>query len=306
VRIVYLIMTHRLPRQVTRLSGVLRRGSPTAEIVVHHDSGSPPLDRRSLDALDVELVQPALAVEWGGMPFLEAQLHSLRWLSRRSAFDWVVVISGQDYPVAPVAEIESRLAATDADALIEAVPCPAPAGRPIDEFALRYHFQWRPLPGRLSAPARHLARALNGRLWVRSTPRSGTSVGLRARRTPFSAAFPCYRGSDWFSLSSRAVDTLLDPGSGHAQLLRHYRRTLLPSESFPQTVLANDDRLRLSSDTRRYTRWDAPHATGPALLRRGDLDAVLGSGLDFARKFDEEVDSGVLDEIDRRVHLPPS
>lgn len=139
-------------------------------------------------------------------------------------------------------------------------------------------------------------------MWVRSTPRSGTHLGLRAWRAPFSPGFSCYRGSDWFSLSRAAVEVLLETSPRRSRLLRHYRRTLFPSESFVQTMLANDARLRLSGDTRRYSRWDGPHATGPSVLRRGDLNAVLRSGADFARKFDEDVDRSVLDEIDRRVH----
>jgi len=302
MKVAYLIMTHRLPRQVARLAGVLRRGSPTAAIVVHHNRRSPPLDRASLDALDVELVEPSLAVNWGGMSYLEAQLLSLEWLSERHIFDWVALISGQDYPVAPVAAIEHGLAGTDADAFIEATACPAPTGRPINEFALRYHFHWRRLPGRLSARAIRVAATRGVRLQVRSMPRSGAWLGVPARRTPFAADFLCYRGSDWFSLSRAAVETLLQPSLRRRALLRHYRRTLLPSESYVQTVLANDDRLTLCGDTRRYSRWDAPNATGPAVLRNGDLDAVLRSGADFARKFDERLDSCVLDQIDRLVH----
>ena len=42
---------------------------------------------------------------------------------------------------------------------------------------------------------------------------------------------------------------------------------------------------------------------GPVRLGRlADLEPMLASGLDFARKFDAQVDAAVLDAIDRRVH----
>ena len=43
-------------------------------------------------------------------------------------------------------------------------------------------------------------------------------------------------------------------------VLDHYRRTILPTESLPHTVLYADETLRLSGNTRRYTNW----ATGAA------------------------------------------
>ena len=42
--------------------------------------------------------------------------------------------------------------------------------------------------------------------------------------------------------------------------------------------------------------------SGPRVLGAQDVDLLVGSGGDFARKFDETIDAAALDEIDRRVH----
>ena len=55
--------------------------------------------------------------------------------------------------------------------------------------------------------------------------------------------------------------------------------------------------LRLSGDTRRYSAWTAG-AARPAILRLADLDRIVASGADFARKFDVTVDAAVLDALD--------
>ncbi len=55
-------------------------------------------------------------------------------------------------------------------------------------------------------------------------------------------------------------------------------------------MLANDASLRLSGTNRRYSVWDNPHLTGPRMLGMQDLDAMVGSGGDFARKFDATLD----------------
>lgn len=82
--------------------------------------------------------------------------------------------------------------------------------------------------------------------------------------------------------------------------MRHYRRTALPTESFPHTVLHAEPGLRLSSDTRRFTSWP-DRSAHPAPLRVADLDRILSSGADFARKFDPTIDPIVMDELDRVV-----
>jgi hypothetical protein len=301
VSVVYLIISHRLPRQVYRLAGVLRRGSSNAHIVIHHDREAPPLDKAALRHLDVQLVEPARAVSWGRISHVEAVLWSLSWLAH-TQFDWVVLISGQDYPVRPIAEIERRMALAGVDAFIEAVPCHPPQGRLIDEFALRYYYRWYRIPRCLAGKAVRVASAGNSFVRIRSIPRDGAWLGVRAVQTSFGDGFGCYRGADWFNLSRRAVETVLEQCRSHAELLHYYRHTLIPSESLVQSILANDHGLRLSGDVRRYTQWDQPHGTSPAVLGLDDLDAILGTQADFARKFDEEVDGRVLDEIDRRVH----
>jgi hypothetical protein len=80
-------------------------------------------------------------------------------------------------------------------------------------------------------------------------------------------------------------------------LMRHYRRTIVPSESFFATVLMNDPELRVSSDDRRFVSF-APGAAHPDVLTEADLDRLMASGAHFARKFDAEADAAVLDRLD--------
>jgi hypothetical protein len=127
----------------------------------------------------------------------------------------------------------------------------------------------------------------------------GVLLGRRCG-VPFSSSFPCRRGSDWLSLSRRAVEAVVRAARSRPELVRHYRRTVLPTESFPQTVLHAAPDLRLSTATRRFTSWaqGSPH---PDVLRLADLERIVGSGADFARKFDAGVDGAVMDELDALV-----
>ncbi|HYI80897.1 MAG TPA: beta-1,6-N-acetylglucosaminyltransferase [Thermoleophilaceae bacterium] len=303
-RIAYLITSYTLPEQVLRLAETLRRGSPRALIALHHDDRRCAVDVPALDVLGVRRVEPPSPVEWGEPSQLEMVLRCLEWLLERSDFDWVVLLSGQDYPIRPLVDIERALAGSGFDAFIEATRVEPPALSrlvPVDEFASRYFYRWRKLPP--GAPGRTLlAIAARARplLSVRSMP-SGDWVGARAFRTPFRPGFECHRGSDWFTLRRRAVDAVVALLRAKPEILDHYRQTLIPTESLVQTVLASDPALRISGDYRRFTVW-RPGDARPRVLGCDDLPDMLASGADFARKFDQTVDRAVLDEIDRRVH----
>ncbi len=298
--VAYLVLSHRLPDQVLRLAATLRAGSPAAPLVIHHDDHASKLDERALGRLGgVELIHPPAPVRWGWTSQLDMLLRSLNWAADRVAFDWLVVISGQDYPARSLSAIEHDLAASPYDAYVEGavVRRPPLARRHVDQFARRYFYSYRPIPEPGRA-VRRIIEAARPVVTLLDMP-WGALLGRRCR-TAFSAALPCRIGSDWLTLSRSAVETVVRAARDRAALLRHYRRTPLATESFPHTVLYAEPGLRLSGDTRRFLSW-SPGASSPAVLCTRDLDRIVGSGADFARKFDTTVDGAVLDQLDQIV-----
>ena len=287
MRTAYVVLSHQHPEQVLRLARTLRRGSPESTIVLHHDDRRTRVDEAALRALNVARVLPPTPVSWGGPTQLDAFLRSLLH-ALRVEFDWLTILSGQDYPIRPLAEIERGWRESDVDGFVERVPVePPPWSRAsADEFARRYFYRYRQVrpPGRALRRVVIAARPL---LAQRELP-WGTLLGVRHR----GPGVPVRRGGDWLTLSRRAVEVVT-----RGDLVGHYRRTVLPTESLPHTAL-HAAGLPLSGDTRRYTSF-APGAAHPALLGRDDLDAILASGADFARKF--APDDPVLDALDRVV-----
>jgi hypothetical protein len=301
-RIAYLITSYTLPHQIVRLASVLRGGSSRASIVVHHDTRRCNIDRAQLRSLDVEFVEPPSVVEWGEFSQLAMILRCFQWLLSHTEFEWVILLSGQDYPVRPISEIERWIAHGEVDARIELVRCdPPPFRRSIDEFAARYYYRWQRLPAVI--PTRFARAAATGRPLVRSRVMGDRVwIGLPRLHSLLGPELVCYHGSDWFALSRRAVEVVERLIQARPEVLRFYRHALIPTESLVHTAVANCGGLRLSGDHGRYYVFDEHHRARPRILRMPDLDAVLSSGAYFARKFDETVDEAVLDEIDRRVH----
>lgn len=308
----YLILSHGKSDQLLRLIRSIRAGSPDSAIVVHHDAKSPPLDQSALNELGgVYHVEPRIDVQWGDASLVDALLQSITYARAKLDPTWISVISGQDYPLRPLATIESELRATHFDAFVKAAPVST------GPYGVRYFLNYHPLPRfpytyRLPCWLRsafNLARnALNRHqsyFRIEGGPR-GTPLrfGIRAVRHPFRNNFICYKGSGWFTLSSRAADYLIAFSRAKPEVLRYFRNTFIPDESYFQTILCNSKELTISYDHRRFIAWDVSRLAHPKTLTVKDLDAMTQSGKDFGRKFDPAVDSTVLDELDRRLHSP--
>jgi hypothetical protein len=300
VRTAYLIVSHRGPDQVLRLVRTLREG-PGAHVLVRHDQRRSRLDPGELERAGGCLHLDDLTVEWGSWTYLRMLIGGLERIEAEVDPDWTLVISGQDYPLRPLAEIESRLAAAEHDAFLgvaweletERTP-PPPAG----DFFRRYAYAHMPLPHRTPRlPGRLAPVAYRRDLPPPLRPR----LGVRRLRLPFGPNRRCWVSTDWPVLGRRALHAVLRAAREERALMRHYRHTVVPSESFFATVLMNDPALRVSLGDRRLTSF-APGSPHPDVLRVADLDRLRDSGAHFARKFDAEVDAAVLDRLDELRH----
>jgi len=305
----YLVIAHHKGDQLLRLLRTMRQSSPTSHILLHHDAKTPPPPKADLDALHIRLVQPRISVRWGDFSQVDAILTGLKFALTQCDFTWISVISGQDYPVRPLATVESELQSCGFDAFVKATPAGPYLGRyqarfwtlPRFPYIYRIPSRWRAALGR----ARHWLNCSQSLVRIEPGARGArTHIGLYWPSHPFGKDLVCHKGSDRFTLSRRAVEYLLRFGQKHPDILEHYRRTFLPSESYFQTVLCNAKTLRVCNDDRRYIRWDHGATAHPLTSTVEHLADLAESGKDFARKFDATVDAAVLDRLDEIVLKP--
>jgi hypothetical protein len=340
-RFAYVVMSHSAPRQLARLVGTIRTLSPQAAVVVHHDAARSPLDAGTAAAFaaddSVHVLTSAAPLEWGGISVVSALLRCFRWVDEHLGADWVVHLSGLDYPLRPLAELEDRLRSGGFDAYLRAARVGTQdevGGRLRQEDVRRYFFQYHKLPGWIAsrlgggasgaqpgpvptapgaaragqpgsgARLRRLLRAVPAPIYVKRSPRGdGAWLGIRARRTPFRDGYACYKGSLWVMLSRPALRRLLDTLDARPELLRYWARTTVPDESVVPTVLANDPTVRLCTDPLRFIAW-TPGSPHPDVLTAGRLDELRDSGAFLARKFDMQADASILDALDAALGLP--
>jgi hypothetical protein len=305
VSIHYLVTAYGNQRHLLRLLQRLAEGNP-AGISVQWDQSKGHL-RPEVAELGANVIRPARAIEWGDTSYLDALLASMQALPPA---EWIVVLSGQDYPLRPVAAFQRMLGAATFAGILHSHPVDPPGRRPWSEDQRRYYFQHRwipPLLWRGAGGARGIGRVVHAsaclpgvrrHVYFRPRPRSlPAALGVRVQRDPFVGGRRCRKGADYFALRRELVDELLDSARREPDLLRHFRRSAIPSEGWFATVLGHHGD-QLLDEVLHFTRFEGQ--SSPRVLRSDDLDAARQSGKFFARKFTD--DSGpVLDLIDEHV-----
>ncbi len=304
----FLIQSHSGAEQVVRLVRTVKRSSPDARVLVVHDGRCVPLDPEPFRRWPgVEVLVRSSPVERGDFSVLTPLLAGLEELLGGKGgrpkwdFDWLVYLSGQDYPVRPLADFEASLASTGRDGFLSHWDAEGPdtPWRP-RQARTRYHAQYRRLPGWTLGPlkaARFLGKVSPLRFHLHYRP----YLGWEPRRTPFVNGVRCYGGWQWWTLARPAAQYLNDQVAADGPLVRWFRRTVAPCEAMVPTLLVNSGRFDLDPDNRWYMDFEGSRDGRPRTLNENDLPRFAAGRFDFARKFELERTPGLLDRIDSEI-----
>jgi core-2/I-Branching enzyme len=275
VRIAYVISAYQRPGHLVRL--VHRLTGPDVRFFVHVDQKTQEPTYRSMTeglaglGTTVSFL-PRHACHWGGFGHVRASLKGLAAIAAsRFDPDYVILLSGQDYPIKANATIRDFLAERDGRSSFLHFPLPTPnwTGGGLPRFR-----NW------------HLRRQ---------------GVHIRVpwrRRLPLGLA--PWGGSAYWIMSRQASLVVQAFVSEHPEYVRFFEHVDIPDELFFQTILLNSPVAAECDDIRlHYTEWNRTPA--PAILTVEDYPHLVKSPCLFARKFDPEVDTQVLDLIDERL-----
>lgn len=292
----YVLMTYRNAGQVSRLVARMRELSPDAVLLVRHDARREPLARSSLSASAAELHEYRSAIDWGGWTMVEAQLRELRWLRANTDADYITFLSGQDYPIASLVDWEHRVTET----------------RPDLQGEVR-RIEYRPRWFRRGVGDRRARRAMYRyyRVRTRANLRPLKVLGpvVDTQRLPYSdqtliglrsplRGLKLWWSLPWVTLSCEAADAVLAAG-GNPKLPARFKRAFIPEESFIPTVLSNQG-FRIIESQLTYCRFTYV-SFHPVTFTLDDLRELTEAQAPFARKFDDSVDSRILDRLDEVV-----
>lgn len=301
----YLVTAYGNQRHLLRLLHRLTEADP-AGVSVQWDESKGQL-HRDVTTLGVNVIRPNFPIAWGDASYFDALLGSLGAIPPA---DWLVVLSGQDYPIRPVSMFQTMLDSAAFDGILHLTPVVPPGQDPRSDDQRRYYFRhlWTPAwLWRIGGGARGIGRMLHAAtslpgmrrgLYFRTRPRGlPGALGIRVRQHLFVPPRMCRKGADYFALRWPLVEELLLSARSEPDLLRHFRRSAIPTEGWFGTVLGHHGDSLLA-DVLHFTRFEG--RSNPRVLELGDLDDARASGKFFARKFTDD-STPVVDCIDREL-----
>ncbi|MGV3638947.1 MAG: beta-1,6-N-acetylglucosaminyltransferase [Adhaeribacter sp.] len=282
MRIAHLIIAHKEPAQVARL--VKHLVHERSDIYLHVDKKTDISAFAFLEqAGKVIFIRNRQLVRWAGYSFTKAILTGMREiLASGRPYDFINVMSGQEYPIKPLASLHDYLE----QHLGYTFMCCEPNGSPWWQEAIsrveQYHstdFHFR---------GQYQLQFLANRL-------------LPKRKFPL--PFTLYGGNCamYWTISQACAAYVVDFLDQHPQVPRFARFTWAPDEFLIPTIIMNSPfRNKVIPNNLRYIDW-SEGGPNPKLLTKADFERLKNSDSFFARKFDVRQDSQILDKLDEML-----
>lgn len=300
MEIAYLILTHNTPSHTKRLIRSLSSDSST--FFIHLDKKTPQKDYEQLEnEVNLYFTQKRISVYWADFSQVEAILALIEEaFNSPKKFDRYVLLSGADYPIRSVEEIEGFFNENRDKEFINTLKMPCNAGgKPIERIT------------------EYTPRRINGKI-IYNVQRVLRKIGIIKRTRDYKEVFKelqPHGGDTWWALTHDAIECILRFVKLRPQVYEYYKNTVCPDEGFFQTILANSELSSAITTNLTYADW-SKGGDNPALITDSHLskfkseyfsDDYLGDRrLLFARKFSEDSD-GIISKLDiqRQYHAPP-
>jgi len=297
MRKAYLIMTHKNPGQLHRLVTRLNDGS--SEFFIHVDKKINIAPFETVKEFgDIVHFTERFDAKWGSLGTIKPYLSGMKAVRKTGrTFDRILLLSGQDYPIKSNEYINDFFKNSPHSVFVNYFPIPN-------------YDKW---PGKDRGGWYRVDKYFFGMKWhqffcSRSLNFLSTYLPFLRRKMP--NGMKPYTGQTWWNLDRYALDYILDYHESNPEYLAFHKNTFVADELFVQMIIGNskDEKLlnSIENSEKRFTIWETQNSAHPKNLRKTDLGAILSSDDLFARKFDEDVDTEILDLIDEKILNRPS
>lgn len=280
----YLILAHKNLLQLDRL--VKNLTSHNTNFFIHIDKKVPWEQIRKFDFNQnqkVQVVKDRYSIKWGGFNMVLATLTLMKSASSKSNNGYCILISGQDFLLKSNEFIYNFFS---------------------KNYGAEYMTYWSLPYQKWSSGGLNRIRYL----WFVD------KIGFKASRLlyllqrigkfkrTYSLDSPPFGGTQWWCLTSDCIRYILEFITSNPAFLNFYEHTLISDEMFFQTIVLNSSfKEHVVNDHLRYVKFDGLNVH-PNLLGIKDLSGIIVSGNLWARKFDENYDSNIFEELERHIN----
>ncbi|MEO8886189.1 MAG: beta-1,6-N-acetylglucosaminyltransferase [Mucilaginibacter sp.] len=306
MKFAYLIVTHKEPEQFIRLLQTI--DSDESLFYIHVDKK---VDIEPFKKVE-EVIDPKKiiwlkrkSIIWAGFNMIRATLDGLHEiLNSKEQLSHVTLLSGQDYPIKPIAAYHDYLIANYGKDYIETSEMPRKGWQSGGMDRILYHH--------LIFPKFRIAYPLLSYLNVKLRYREGGKwdlykkiVGFLPKQKDFPREFlkntKPYEGSQWWTLSILSVKNIVNFLNNDPTFYNYFKYTHVADEIFFPTLVKNNNiniEENIINNNLRHIDWNS-NTGHPRTLDMTDKEVLLNSSAFFARKFD--MDSEILSWIDKEL-----
>jgi Core-2/I-Branching enzyme len=302
--IAYVILAHKEPEQLIRL---VHRLNPEKNIFFIHidkkaDNEVYKKTNHGLGHLSNVYFLKRHQCFWGDFSLVKATIEGINMLlARKIPFDWLILLSGQDYPIKSNDQIEKFLVKHQGTSFIEYFPLP------------NFNDDWNSENGGLDRIEYWNFVLFNKRFRFTDKPIDCSRELLIplpswpllfARKRKFPEGLNPYGGGQWWCLPRECIEYIRKFMGSNSSFVHFFYHVHIPDEIFFQTIILNSPfKNSVVNDNLRHIDWSSDRED-PAILGKTDFENILESSKSlnlFARKFDASKDMGVLDMIDQKI-----
>ncbi len=295
MNLAYLIAAHNTPNHLCKLINALN--SPNVEFFIHIDRKNDiSLFKQDINHENVVFIPSRISVYWGEFSQVQATINLIKAaLSSKNNFDYLIFISGSDYPLKSPDYINDYFTQRAGTEFINLVEVP---NEKVNKHINRF-YKYRPqmlYDYRLYRIIRRVLDILINQVLHRKRDYKKVLQNQKP-----------YAGSSWWALSADACYYILSFIETNPKIVKFFRNVLMPDESFFQTIIGNSKFREKVARNLTFTEWKGGY--NPEYINMEHLqmlknmhkiikDDSYGHGeLLFARKFRDD-SSELTDFID--------
>ena len=301
----YLILAHKNPQQLARMIKTLDDGN--SKFFIHLDAKTPiePFTAQLEDEHIVFIPEKERCV-WGDFSIVLATIHLMEAAAKAQNKGFFILMSGQDYPIKPIGELDAFLEENAHCDFIDYLPLEQKwKPKMVKDKLAHYHILHSETRGdsncyapfsrsSLFQKGRTLWHLLKGRLSLENFKKLRQ---LPRREAPFAQQ---YAGSQFWAFSENTFYDMLTYIQKHREELElYYQYTSSPDEVYFHSILLNlkeEGRKIILKNQLTYVNYFRKNN----VFLTEDFEKLTSAEEQFfARKFDMEIDAIILDRLDK-------
>lgn len=286
MRIVYLIVAYHLPEQLIRL--VKRLNNKDCYFIIHFDRKAKKEDFKKIqedlkDYSNVFFTEKRYKCYWGGFGIVKATIQMINELIEKNIqFDHGVLLSGQTYPIKSNKYIKEFLEKNKERSFIMGLLMPTSiwTNGGMDRIE-KWHIK------------------IKNKHYI--FPKENLPIIIKRR---FLREFQPYGGSTWWVLNRELLIYINEFIKNNHKFVNFFKYVNIPDEIFFHTIILNSPlKEKIIINNLLFEIWlSNPTKPGsPEILTKKNFEQLKNSDKLFARKFDINIDSEILDMVDKEL-----